>query len=421
MPTGLLWTERLVLLSYLSALTIVTCDAVFELRLRLSVLKHIPLMLFVPSFILHFVGVYLFRSQQAADREIFKLTWPLLLLSAFAFTGSLIARSAFDVVDTFLTLGIYTLAPYIFARVIATSENWRKLLVLLALFCGLAGLCIAIAVFRDFASSIKAPIHEKEWFVITPLVFWLMLKPRRWWQILLAMLCVGAAVLGRKNTGYLVLLVSLAYFGLWYLRSYASSSDLARAVRVTIVAVFALVVCAAVVFLWLNRQTYLPSGNVEYRLFQYSIALEEFLESPLWGHAFLRGSGQEFTLWVDPNFASMNLPTHNDVLDIAKAGGLIALALWFYGLLRVLWPAWRLANTPGSDFDTASVHFLILSSIGAVVVYSFNPILLSPCPAFIVWCNFGALAGVLVRRAPSISHARSNQHRLSAKAPTYAH
>jgi hypothetical protein len=73
--------------------------------------------------------------------------------------------------------------------------------------------------------------------------------------------------------------------------------------------------------------------------------------------------------------------------------------LWAYGL-------WRIARAASSSvlrpkfLDRAwapSAHALAVMSAAGVVTYVFNPILLQPSMAYLLWTNLGLLAGLALR------------------------
>ena len=60
--------------------------------------------------------------------------------------------------------------------------------------------------------------------------------------------------------------------------------------------------------------------------------MRQFVQSPLWGNAYLAGSGEAYR----ESFRLLNIPTHSDVIDILKHGGLIGFALFCRGYWKIL-------------------------------------------------------------------------------------
>jgi O-antigen ligase len=142
----------------------------------------------------------------------------------------------------------------------------------------------------------------------------------------------------------------------------------------------------------------LPSGNLGYRLYTYATALGRFSESPLWGTFFTAEATEKFTLY-SIGIAGNVLPTHSDILDLLAQGGCIALLLWALGLARIARIAFRSLLHPGFlDHRWAPyAHALALMSLAGIVTYAFNPILLQPAMAYLLWTNLGLLLGLSLR------------------------
>jgi hypothetical protein len=156
----------------------------------------------------------------------------------------------------------------------------------------------------------------------------------------------------------------------------------------------------AIVFLGVNGMIELPTGNVSYRGYTYELAWQRFLDSPWWGTLFAVEAVGKFTLYSVGDTDNL-LATHSDLLDILANGGVIGVTLWAYGL-------WRIARAAGSHvlrpqfLDRAwapQAHALAVMSAAGVVTYTFNPILLQPSMAYLLWTNLGLLAGLALRAA----------------------
>ena len=81
-----------------------------------------------------------------------------------------------------------------------------------------------------------------------------------------------------------------------------------------------LVICIGILTsAYLYFRDYLPSGNANVRLHQYYGALGEFMRSPLWGQRYTGVSG----FAIRQGSETLTIPTHSDVLDLLKAGGLL--------------------------------------------------------------------------------------------------
>jgi O-antigen ligase len=155
-----------------------------------------------------------------------------------------------------------------------------------------------------------------------------------------------------------------------------------------------LALAALAAFLIANRTPYLPSGSPQFRLLTYERAWHRFLASPLWGTLFTAPGAEKFR-GFDTGVSNNILPTHSDVLDLLANGGVLAIALWLWGLARVMRLAWRALHRPLAATDplTPYAHALACMSVAGVLTYAFNPILLQPDKALLLWANLGFLTG----------------------------
>lgn len=130
----------------------------------------------------------------------------------------------------------------------------------------------------------------------------------------------------------------------------------------------------------------------------YLAAWERFMESPLWGTLFLAEAVEKFTLY-SIGVAGNVLPTHSDILDLAAHGGIIAVLLWLLGLTRIMRFSFRKILHPKFLDHPWGLyaHTLALMSLAGVVTYAFNPILLQPSMAYLLWTNLGLLLGLALR------------------------
>ena len=234
---------------------------------------------------------------------------------------------------------------------------------------------------------------------IIPLAAYFALLPgRSKWRNLMAMFFLASAFVFRKNTGFLVLAVTLCYLWLveWRFR-FRESVEFRRYAACWI---FVLLIATglAVAYWLVERANWLPSGNPEYRLSTYEIAWRRFLDSPLWGTAFSAAGAEKFTGY-DIAVSGGVLPTHSDLLDLAANGGIAALALWLWGYVRI----WRLASVNVlservNDKLSAAAHTFACMSLAGIVVYAFNPILLQPAKALLLWAQLGMLLGIALYR-----------------------
>ena len=142
-----------------------------------------------------------------------------------------------------------------------------------------------------------------------------------------------------------------------------------------------------------------PDGNLGYRMVTYSNAIHRFLSSPLYGASFDTSSTKLFT-GFEVDAAHGHLPTHSDLLDLAANGGLLAVALLTWGYARIGACARKtILSTRANDDRSAAAHTLVCMTLTGVLVYAFNPILLEPDRALLLWASTGILLGMAICHA----------------------
>lgn len=385
--TGLRFTEILVLFTLGVAYLESVSQPVFGIQLHLTLLNHFPLALLVPALALHLMSLLVNRASPPWA-AIFSACWPLVLLACYALVGSSIAKWELTERDTFLTFAVYLLLLPLFAAAVPAQPDrlrgWALALVTLWLLASLAALTGEAARY-----TLKETLHEIE-YMVTVGFFVTYYAVRVAWLRLLVLLAMAAALgLNNKLTGYIVgamallhILVSIGWRRLpreW------------RAAYGVAAAVFTAAVVAALTMLYFTYREYLPSGNVAVRLSQYQEAWRQFLASPLWGNAYLANSGEAYT----ESFRVLNIPTHSDVLDILKHGGLIGLALFCWGYGKIFLAIHRaVAATESNTLLNAYFVGLRFFQVTALVTFAINPILLKGPFLIVIWGNLGIGLGM---------------------------
>jgi hypothetical protein len=360
------------------------------------VLKHLALLIAVPAVLLAVIGRKLRRGRRSKGTfgALSGAAWPLLMLAALIIGGSAHARAVGGIQSTFLIVGLYMFAGIALAATMvqqsdapeALVRNYFRILVVAAIVVGLY-------------MVVRQGYHELSYLVIpmAALCFLAGRWPVTRWAGLLFFLSM--AWFSNKYTSFLIALLSVGY--IWLAVTFAQMQTRPLLHRVTVVYWVCILGCvgvAIIALLALNAKSDLPTGNPEYRLHTYALAWERFTQSPVWGTLFSAEAVEKFTLFQIGTGMQL-LPTHSDVLDLVAHGGLLALALWAIGLVRAGRIAYRdvLHARYLRDRWAPYGHTLALMSIAGVVVYTFNPILLQPGKAFLVWSNLGLLLGLSLR------------------------
>lgn len=377
--TGLCFTEWLLVAVLAVAYLFSMSSPIFGIQLQISSIKHLPMILLAPALALHFIGVLINRSRIDLA-GIFAVTWSLVLMACLVTTGSLVARQALGVVETFLALGVYLLLLPIFAAVPARHVDavpWAKAVVVLWIGAGLAGLIGETARFTGQGGL----LHEIEFIVAS--AFFLMFYVVRSVpiKVIALLLMVVAAALNQKLTGYILTIAALLYMLVGW--GWARTGPRARGFYISLAGMFVVAVVCALALGYFEFRAVLPTGNPEVRLQQYELAIRQFVASPIWGSAYLEGSGEVFV----ENTRAMNIPTHSDLLDMLKHGGVIAFGLFF-------WAYWLIFRVLSRAIAVSRQHHLLHAfftgvrffQFGALVTFSLNPLLLKG-PFQIVICS----------------------------------
>ena len=422
---ALLWSEHGFVAAVLCAAAITVDPLGWDLGSD-RVLKHLPLALALVFALLTAVGRRL-RAAPGSPRPgagLVRGAWPLALLAAFIVAGSLYERVVGGVRDTFLNVGLYMPMTFVAAAAVRDSEAPRALLravfgVLLAAGTVMGALLIANYGVRQ--------VYHEQIFLVIPLAVLCLAVPRRsalhW---LGGAFFLAMAWFSQKFTSYGVGALTAAYLlaALWLPRL-AARAPLQR----TALAYWTLLLAAGggvlVLWLMLTHRASLPSGNLEYRLHTYAQAWHSFTDSPLWGSMFAAEAVRKFTLYTI-GIAGNLLPTHSDILDLLANGGLLGITLWALGLAMIARAALQgpLAPRRLAAPEAPYAHALAMISIAALLTYAFNPILLQPALAFLVWTCLGLLYGIALRGRESVAVRKrvsaSGLGNLENRAKTYS-
>jgi len=277
--------------------------------------------------------------------------WPLTLLATYMLVGSFYARFVLHIKETFLPEAMGMLGFPI--AVILLSATRRPSRFIASFFWALlAASPYAMAwIIRKRVEGGQA-FHEEIFL------------------ILLTILCLLAPVvtkaLRRSRLGERVVVLYTLFTAL-------------------------LLLAGGGVFLYLNREQYLPSGSPDVRLRTYSAALQTFLSSPVYGDAFA-GPTTQWLVGLHV-LGEPHVVTHSDLLDILSHGGAIGFLLLLVGLYRVLSPALR-GGATASSIRSAQEHGLVAVVVCGTFVAIFNPPFLDPQIGILFWFAAGALAAL---------------------------
>lgn len=408
-PSSLMMSDYWFLAGLILALFYVA-DPFFWRLDKIGLTKHIPLIISFCGVLLANVGSQVFHAGKSPHKhswQILSAGLPLILLGIWIVIGSLYTRKFNDINNTFITVGLYMLFTFLAARVVMISPARVNIVRAYLLATATFGVFMVMRMATNY-DGMNVNYHELEALII-PLAVYFALRPsglennkKRYSQILFTLFFLGAGIVFRKNTGFLVLVLTMLYIWIaeWRFRFRENIGFRVWTMLWLLVMLIGAVVAAGY---FAQKQELLPSGNPEYRMLTYDIAWNKFTSSPVWGTSFSGQATEKFTAYTISS-AKGNLATHSDILDLAAQGGIIAICLWLWGYLRVARLSLRhaLKGLRPRDDIRAAAHCLACMSLASIVVYAFNPILLQPAKSFLMWSQFGMLLGIAL-------HLR-NQH-----------
>jgi O-antigen ligase len=361
----------------------------FKVFFHLSALGHFPLMLSGPVLALHFGGLW-YNSHAFPWQTIFRACWSLLLLAVFALLGSAVAKWELNIDDSFLAFGVYIfLLPFF---MLSASENtrarhWVVVLMSLGFLVSLAALAGEVARYKWGQTF----LHEIQYIVVAGFFAVYYVVRSNTVKLLMFLLIVLVAVLNQKLTGFLV--VGLAILHIVVTAGWRRFGKQWRIGYMSVAAILVMSIAAVAGLLYFEFREHLPSGNPEVRLQQYQSAMREFVDSPLWGNAYTSASGEIY----NDGYRRFYIPTHGDVLDMLKHGGLIAFTLFFLGYWKIFFLIHSAVKATRED-RVLNAYFMTARyfQVAALVTFTFNPLLLKGPFLFVIWANLGLAAGIAI-------------------------
>jgi hypothetical protein len=365
---------------------------------RITATKHFPLAVGGLSLLMAATAAALHpgRDRLRPGARLARMTAPFTMLAGWIIAGSLYARHADGIQETFLTVGLYMLAvPGVALFIVSSAARWR----VVGVYMRALSVAAAFMILRMLAEHVTSGgmYHELE-YLVAPVGVFHALRPRssNRWKVAFAAFYLLGGLTFLKLTGFLALGIALAYLWIvdWRFRFAEDVTFRRRATRCMVVAALAGALAAAAIMH--RHEKTMPDGNLGYRLVTYRSAVTRFVASPLFGTSFAAPATSQFT-----NFriavAHGNLPTHSDLLDLAANGGVLALGLLICAYTRI----WRCATrtilaTRVKDDIVAAAHALACTTVTGVFVYAFNPILLEPDRALLLWADAGLLLGMAI-------------------------
>ncbi len=384
---GMRFSEWLLMGVLCVAYLLSVSEPLFNIQLHRTILNHFPLVLLMPVMVLHMFSIA-FNPRPAARGAILATCWPLVLLATYALVGSLFARFQFKVPDSYVTFGFYLMLLPFWAAAAPTEParvaSWVRALVTVWFVFSLMALVGEVARVQS-----RETLHEIEYLVISGFFVVFCVARSTAVKVLMLILMLAAAGINQKLTGYII--AALAVMHIVFVSGWSRSSARWRSTFAVVAAVMSVLIVVTLAVLYFAYRDYLPSGNANVRLKQYEAAWLQFLDSPVWGHAYLKGSGEDYI----ESFRVFSLPTHSDVLDVLKHGGAVGMLLFAWGYWKIFSLLNRaIAATQGDRLLHGYFTAVRFFQITALVTFSINPVLLKGPFDIVIWGNLGLAVGL---------------------------
>ncbi len=382
---------------YCGVLSVIAAMA--SMKLDNTVLKYGGFLIAGMAFFLEALGQYFYppREKNAEYRSRFFVgimaLLPYVLLGGFSFLGSLYARLFLDIRETYLILSLSTVIP-IASYWMAEKTNPEEIFKFFKFYALGFAAVLALTQFTKPFDDAFAPMHEREFIYIPAMLFLVGQLKKKWNRYFFSALLILGLVLTKKLTPWLVLSVCLVFNFPILLSRFMGMKDALKKWLLVFVSAVCIGSCAAVyVFVVKPSGNLVATGNKDVRLHQYDAVYEKIKRSPVYGALYTDSSGE----WYVENGRARLIPTHSDMLDLAKQGGVLAVLLWFSPLLFVFYQFFKKKLYRFDSRENQNIRFLCAVVISFNVVAAVNPLVLQPTLAFFYWLAIGMLVSLVNR------------------------
>lgn len=346
------------------------------------------------SILAGFLAVQLKQSEVARGLWPALLrAWPLMALVLMISAGSIYARIFDDQKETFLPFASAAIGYVLGLTLIKASNQPHKV------FRGYLILLTAALFYVVPAVVLKrldgGQAFHTEIFLAVPILMYFLIGAFHWIVRLTAASAMVVLVFFlHKNLGYISFLISIALMVYLKYRPAPIQERFRRTVLVLIAAIVALpLVAGGAFYMYQDGARHLPSGNIEIRSEVYRKALNDFVQSPVYGDMF--SSSSLVDLQQARVLGRRHVTTHSDWLDILAHGGLIATMLF---VAATVVPLVRSAGVLRVARETQADHHMLLAAMWAIcatglVVSMFVSMFLSLPVAFMFWLTLGFVDG----------------------------
>lgn len=364
----------------------------FRVTRDLGPLKYLPLIIGVGVSYLAVIGLGLgLTGKNAKWRETIGRGWLLYIFSVFVLSGSLYARLILDVRETFIQLALGVLglpiAVVIFYSVPRGLDVARRLIHFL-LFAS------PIVFYYVIAKRLEGgQAYHTEMFLFVPLLIYLFLELKSRFFAWLSLVAFSALAIGSfKNTAFLILIAVLFQLSAVALPVFFKKlSMMQKAGMVWMVFVSLTAFLCALVYVYINKEDLLPSGNIKARTQTYEAAFSRFMDSPFVGNLYAESGVVDVGYEI---LTGKSVVTHSDFLDILSHGGLAGFLIFLSGVLVLLRFVIKRIGLIADRERRVVVHTLFSIVVCGLITSFFNsPLIMLPV-SLVFWYAFGLLVCV---------------------------
>ncbi len=375
-------------LGALTVAMVLLCMAPFVQRREIGGSKYLPVLIAWIGWVVHLLTC---RAALAQFTAILRIYWPLAVLGLVMTVGFLTAVQG-GMLVTFRphALAMLSFFPVCHLAVAADTPRFVRASLLL-LSCGSLYM-ISLAVI-NFPRHI---VHENLYLFTPVAIYAALASPRRWMPWAAAVYMVFFAVIGLKNTTFII--AGLGVYGLYIFSQPAVRAGTRSPIQWQSLILLVLVAaCGWVVLDYIKSAvSEFSNGNAEFRTYLYEHKWRMFLASPLWGDGFSSTPNVRFHLFQVANGGEQFLPSHSDMLDMLAHGGVLGFVGLWLALGRL-----GLRSLGLRPRESVRLHAargcLVVMCVAAVVSSSFNPVLGNPANGFMFWSCFALLAALDLR------------------------
>lgn len=361
------------------------CLAPFVQRREIGSIKYLPILIAWIGWVVHLLTC---RAALGQFTAILRIYWPLAALGLVMTAGFLSAVSD-DLLVTFRPHALALLSFFPVCHLAVAADTARFVRVALALL-GLGSLFMLGIAVVNFPRHI---VHENLFLFVPVAIYAALASPRRWMPWAAALYMAFFAVIGLKNTTFII--AGLGVYGLYVFNQPAVRAGTRSPIQWQTLILLAIVACLGWVALDYLKSAVseFSSGNAEFRTYLYEHKWRQFLDSPLWGDGFSGTPNVRFFLFTVNNGGEQFLPSHSDQLDLLAHGGVLGFAALWLALGRLGLRSLRLRPA-----EPVRVHAargcLVVMCLAGVVSSCFNPVLGNPANGFMFWSCFALLAAL---------------------------